>query len=178
MTQTRRDKYYAGVARSLPSTITDVMAIQIAQQPSKELSRRPLVNSQTITPGYFRTFGIPLLQGRDFTADDRDDAPRVAIINETLARRFWPSYPKGPSPIGQHLLAGNKGTSLEIVGIVADVHEDGLASEVKPEVYSPSAQYPPQTAILVVRTSSACLNFANAVRSQVTAIDPAQSVSP
>jgi len=171
-----RGVYYAAVARSVPTTITDVVAIQNAQQPGKELSRRPLVNNQTITPAYFRTFGIPLLQGRDFTADDRDGAPRVAIINETLARRFWPSYPKGPSPIGQHLLAGNKGTSLEIVGVVSDVHEDGLASEVKPEVYSPSAQYPPQTAFLVVRTATTSFNFANAVRSQVTSIDPAQSV--
>jgi putative ABC transport system permease protein len=75
-------------------------------------------------PGYFHTMQIPLLRGREFTPQDNESAPKVAIINETLARRYWPQG----NAIGQSLLLPREKESLEIVGIVGDVKRFGLES--------------------------------------------------
>jgi len=167
----------AAVAASIPSTIPNMMVTQVQEQPLLEVNDRPVVNIQSATPSYFQTMTIPLRAGRTFSVTDRAGAPRVAVINERLARLFWPSYPQGPSPVGQHLLAGGRSTPVEIVGVAGDVHEDALAADVKPEAYFPSAQLPPQTAYLAVRTSTNTRDLDTAVRSQVTAMDPGQSVS-
>ena len=167
----------AAASRSIPTTIPDEILVQVAEQPRKEIRDRPVVNIQTVTPGYFQTFGIPLIRGRSFNPQDRGGAPRVGIINESFARFFWPSYLSGADPVGQHLLTGGREIPLEIIGVVGDVHEDALASEVKPEVYFSSAQFPLQTAYLEVKTAGSSTSLANRVRAQVTAIDPDQSVS-
>ena len=167
----------AAVARSLPTTVSDEVMVRPADKSPEDRRDRPLADAQSITPDYFRAFGIPLVRGRGFSPQDSDGAPLVAVINETLARRFWPAYPGGEDPIGRILLLGGKGTPLEIVGIAADVHQDGLASGIQPEVYAPATQYPPQTAYLVVRTAGPSLDLAKAVRGQVTATDPSLSVS-
>ena len=110
----------------------------------------------SIMPGYFRTLGIPLKRGREFS--DRDapgSGPMVAIIDESLARRFWPGYPGGQDPIGHHLLLGaDQEGGIEIVGIVANVRELGLAADAQPEMYFPLAHRPVPTADLAVRTQS------------------------
>ncbi len=165
------------VARSLPTTVADLTPFQPADRPRLRLSERPLADLQVVTPGYFRTLGIPLIRGRQFTIHDDDSAAPVAIINEALARRFWPEYPGGQTPISRSILLGRGQVSLNIVGIVADAHEDGLAVETKPELYLPSDQWPPQTAYLAARTVSAPEDLANSVRREVSAIDSGQSVS-
>jgi predicted permease len=181
----------ATVAQSLPTTPRTVSPIQIAELPRVKVSERPHGQLQRITPGYFRTLGIPLRRGREFTAHDRsgsfearagggdgDRYPIIVMINESLARRFWPDYPRGQDPIGQHILIGQaQQGGLEIVGIAADVHEGGLASDAAPEVYIPCADDPPQSAYLAVRTEGDPLGFANTVRNQVLAIDRDQPVS-
>jgi putative ABC transport system permease protein len=167
----------AAASRSIPTTIPNMMLVQVAEQPRKEVSERPVVDFQAGTPEYFRTFGIRLVRGRQFTAQDRDGTPRVGMINESFARLFWPSYPRGQNPLGQHLLTGARGNSLEIIGIVGDVHEDALASKVTPELYVPSAQFPLQTAYLAVKTAGSSTSIANTIRAQVAAIDSEQSVS-
>lgn len=166
------------VSRSIPTTIPDATSMRIAEQP-KNVHALPgaVPNIQSATPDYFRVFGIPLIRGREFTAQDRDGAPRVAIINERLARRFWPNYPKGPDPLDQHLLVGNKEIPYAVVGIIGDVHEDALGSDVKPEAYFPSAQLPPQTAYFAVKTAGPSEGLGDAVRAQVSAIDAGQSIS-
>jgi hypothetical protein len=80
--------------------------VQDAGKPPLRLNERPIATFMPVTPGYFRTLGIPLRGGRDFTEQDTAESQRVAIINESLARRFWPSYPAGQSPVGQRLLVG------------------------------------------------------------------------
>jgi hypothetical protein len=134
---------------------------------------------QSITPGYFRTLKIPLRRGREFTLRDNAAGARPAvIINESFARRFWPAYPRGDDPVGQHLREGIDHTDwTEIVGIAADVHETDLAAESGPEFYVPTMVHPPQTAYLVVRTERDPLRLVNAIRSQVLAIDSDQPVS-
>lgn len=171
----------AAVAMSLPTTAwirTNIM--QIEGRPAVNEREPLLAVIQSVTPGYFQTLGIPLLRGRAFTAlDNSAGAPPVVIINAALARRLWPNYPNGPNPIGRHMSEGfdKKIGWLRIVGISGNIHEGGLASHFVPEFYVPCAVHPPQTAYLTVRTPGDPLRFANAVRSQVHAIDPDQSVS-
>jgi predicted permease len=89
------------------------------------------------TPGYFRTLGIPFLRGRDFT--DRDDArsPGVVIINDSMARAYWP----GVDPLGKRIKIDG-GKLWEVVGMVGDTHQHDLAAAVEPMLYAPYAQDP------------------------------------
>lgn len=98
------------------------------------------------------------------------------IINETLARRLWPA---GENPIGLHIREGyDKALGwIEVVGIVADIHEGGLASDAVAEFYLPFAKHPPQTAFVVVRTEGNPMNLATTIREQVLAVDHDQPVS-
>jgi predicted permease len=135
---------------------------------------------QSITPGYFHTLGIPLRRGREFTThDNTPGAPPVVMINESFARRYWSNYPRGQDPVGRHMSEGADkfAGSLEIVGIVADIHERGLTSGAAPEFYIPCVVHPPQAAYLVVRTQGDPLSFINAIRNQLRAIDEGQPVS-
>jgi predicted permease len=132
---------------------------------------------QQISPDYFRTLQIPLKRGRAFTIADNARAPSVAIIDESLARRFWPEYPRGENPLGRHLLIGTNRQPLEIVGISADIHEEGRDTAPMPGYYVPNAQQPPQAAILVLRTKSDPASFTDAVRRQVLALDRNQPIS-
>jgi putative ABC transport system permease protein len=135
---------------------------------------------QSVTPGYFHTLGIPLRRGREFTArDNAPGAPPVMLINESLARILWPGYPGGENPVGRHISeAYDKLVGwIEVVGVVADIHEGGLAFDAVPEFYLPSTLHPPQTAYLVLRTEGDPLRFARAARQVVLAADADQAVS-
>ena len=169
----------ATVVMSLPTTAVLQTNVKIEGQPPVDPREQPSVQLQSITPGYFHTLGIPLRHGREFAArDNARGAPPVVIINESFARRFWPDYPRGRNPVGQHMGEGaDKLDSAEIVGIVADVHERGLISNARPEFYVPCAVHPPQTAYLAARTEGDPRRFVNAIRRQAPTIDPDQSVS-
>lgn len=95
------------------------------------------VEYRAITPGYFRTLGIPLLSGRDVTADDGPNAVPIAVVSETTARRWWP----GRSAIGEEVDTGGK-TPLRVVGVVADTHNRSLADTPRVTIYEPFAQLP------------------------------------
>jgi putative ABC transport system permease protein len=112
-------------------------------------------NRRMISPGYFRAMSIPLLKGRAFDEHDVKDTPPVVIINETFAHRFFP----GVDPIGKRVLIGAALESPnppphEIVGVVGDVHHQGLETEAGPEYYVSYQQTPLRHAQLVVRTTS------------------------
>jgi len=151
--------------------------LQVIGRAPQELNERPIAIFQTITPGYFHTLEIGLKRGREFTVHDNAGAVPVAIISESLARVFWPEYPSGPDPIGQHVLIGNDPQPSEIVGIASDVHQTGKDTDPRPGVYLPCLQKPPGSAMLAVRTNRDPRSLANAVRSQVLAIDRDQPVS-
>lgn len=168
----------AAVALTLP--MTDIwmgVPLQLAGTPPVELNERPIGIIQDISPAYFRTLGIELIRGREFTANDNKHSVPVVIVNENLGRLFWPQYPGGPNPIGQHILVGSNPQPVQIVGIAANVRQSGRDDNPKPEVYLPSAQKPSQSAMLAVRTNGNPLSFAKAVRGQVLAIDGDQPVS-
>jgi len=171
----------AGVAMSLP-TIAEFLGTNVSaegQPPDDGDSNSPSARLQSVTPGYFRALRIPLLRGREFTTrDNAPGAPPAVIINESFARRFWPAYPRGRDPVGQHMREGIDRTGwVEIVGIVADVHEGDFTGAVEPEFYVPTVIHAPQTAYLAVRTAGDPLRFVDIIRKQVLAMDSGQPVS-
>jgi putative ABC transport system permease protein len=114
-----------------------------------------------VSRGYFRTLGIPLMRGRDFTSQD-ERAHTAVIINEAMARRFWP----GAEPIGQQI--NLFGRAREIVGIVKDVRYSAVDKEADPAIYQPTSLW---FAHLVVRTSGEPMDQLAAVRAQAQALD-------
>ena len=104
-----------------------------------------------IAPEYFQTMGIPLLRGRDFGPQDTSEAPGVAIINEAMARRFWP----GQDPIGRQVTfgVGNR-PSFEIVGVVRTGKYHSLRETPEPFMYRPIAQFYSYRTTLIVRTAN------------------------
>ena len=155
----------AAVTLTLPLTGFVGSPVQVVGQPPLRLNQRPIAIVQSVTPDYFRTLGIPLRRGREFTDHDDATGPRVVIINERLARRFWPAYPGGENPVGQQILVGASPRPLGIVGIVADIHQDNLEfDDTWPGLYSACAQSPPQTAMMAVRTEGDPLRVVSAAR--------------
>jgi predicted permease len=165
----------AAVTLTLPMTGWMGMPVQLAAAPLMRLNERPISVVQLTSPEYFQTMKIALKKGREFTAHDNLQPLPVAIINESLARRFWPQYPLGPDPIGQYLLVGANHPPRQIVGIVADVREKGKDQAAPLALYFPNV--PDRSAALVVRTDGDPLLFAGSVQKQVLAIDPGQAVS-
>jgi putative ABC transport system permease protein len=134
------------------------------------------VATRSVSPGYFRAMGIALKEGRDFAdADSQKDSHCVLIVNEALARRYWP----GEDPVGKQVPGTcRKGAAALIVGVVADSKQDSVDSEAQPEVYHPYAQFPFASFLVtfVIRTASNPLDLAATVRNAVREIDPDQPV--
>lgn len=130
-----------------------------------------------ITDGYFRTMGIPMLEGRDFDQRERIDSPRAAIVNQTLAKQW---YPEGSSPVGTVLsVSWSTATPLpyEIVGVVADVRSSAIDVPTTPGIYIAETQEPSSIATLVVRSDASPGQLAPAVRAAIARVDPDQGVS-
>ncbi|MCA1585154.1 MAG: ABC transporter permease [Acidobacteria bacterium] len=145
-------------------------SFDVADQPRPGAGEAPTTEVRPVTPNFFRTMGIPHLAGRDFTASDRRDSPRVAIISETLARRHL----AGENPIGKrlHVNAGPGGNDpFEVVGIVGDITMTSLEGEMRPAVYIPHTQLAIGLMTLVVRTDTNPLTLANSVGAAVRTID-------
>jgi putative ABC transport system permease protein len=141
-------------------------------------ARSPFAAAQIVGPDYFRAIGTPLVRGRDFTPQDSANAPAVAIINETMARRFWPNE----DPIGKRLRIGNPEFNpqpREIIGVVKDTVIRSIGEEPKPVTYRPLAQQYSQWLTLVVHTAGNPKALLPAVRREVQALDenlPAQEI--
>jgi len=121
-----------------------------------------------VSPDYFRALGIRLTQGRAFTERDREGAPLVAIVNESIARRIWP----GENPIGKRISTGmGPPSAREVVGVFADIRQRQLDGEPRLQICVPSAQEPWRSAYLAVRTAGAAVPLA-AIRQRVAALDP------
>ncbi|HSO74239.1 MAG TPA: FtsX-like permease family protein, partial [Blastocatellia bacterium] len=126
---------------------------------------------RTIGLDYFKTLGIPLINGRDFTERDDQNAPAVIIVNEAFARKFFP----GEDPIGKHIKpgisAGDEDSPMrEIVGVFGNVKHMSLSAETDPEAYEPHAQLTFDMAVLV-RTESDPLTIVSAVQREIKAMD-------
>lgn len=139
-------------------------------QPPPRPEDTPIFWRRIIDPSYFRVMRIPLLKGREFTLHDTG-SPRVAIINETMARRYWP----GTDPLGKRF--GSRSTWYTIVGVAGDVRFTSVAKDADPEFYEPYRQAPQAEMTVAVRTESDPMLLAPALRRAVLEIDPTQAVS-
>jgi len=127
---------------------------------------------QIVEPGYFRTLGISLVRGRVFTEQDSVDAPGVVIINETMAKRFWP----GRDPIGKQIRQGSGDEDDDsnlwtVIGIVGDLKHRQLGEEIEAKRYRPLDQAPARNVSLAIRTASDPLQLAPLVRSTIWDVD-------
>jgi putative ABC transport system permease protein len=145
----------------------------------KPVPPRPDLPDSAFTPvsaDYFEAMGIRLLKGRGFTSADTADSAKVAVINETLARRIWP----GEDPIGKRLKQGlpeDQRPWREVVGVVADVKLNGLERDTPMQTYLPFVQEPWSQVGVVVRTAGDPLIAANAVERAIHSIDKDLPVS-
>src|SRR5262249_45101230 len=129
---------------------------------------------RTATNDYLQTLGVTLLDGRLFERTDDARAPRVLVINETMAREFWP----GRSAVGQKMTIGGSEMPRTVVGVVKDVRERGYELAMKPGVYVPLPQQPrAQPDSLIVRTTGDPLALVGDIRRIIAAVDPLQPVS-
>jgi len=128
------------------------------------------LNDNMVTPGYFATLGIPLLAGRDFTHRDTEKSPKVAIVNETMARYFFGNR----NPIGKRFAFGaNQPPDIEIVGLVKDSKYRILRENMWRTVYIPSVQGDDSgMTIVMLRAAGDPAKLAPLVRSQIRALDP------
>ena len=143
--------------------------IWFRDRPEVSRGAEPSVGVHWITPDYLKAMRVPLLHGRNFTAADRTGAPKVVLINEAAARRFWP----GEDPIGKPIAVGQGGFGdrAEIVGIIADVRYGTMDAPPGPDVFIPFAQSPRNSMVLYLRTTSDPRALAVAVRAEVRALD-------
>jgi predicted permease len=142
------------------------MKFVIEGRPETTQDDMPLAAIRVVSPNYFRTVGIPLRMGRDINTRDDADAPSVAVVNEAMARHFWPDE----SPIGKRISGGDE-QWIEIVGVVGNVRHNGLGVPPEPTFYVPHQQMPIRFMSLVLRTQTDPMAFVEAVRGQVRALD-------
>jgi putative ABC transport system permease protein len=145
------------------------------------VSERLRFRRDEVNPDFFTTVGTPLLRGRVFSIGDGPDAPRVAIINEAMARRSWP----GRDPVGRRLKLGPRESDrpwYTVVGVVADMRRQGLEREPIPQMFEPLAQNPPRSVNLFIRASTDDpLTMAGTLRSAVRRVErhaPIYGVAP
>ena len=165
----------ASVASGLPTQNWSGMGFVTADDPSPAPERRPDANYLVVAPHYFRVMGIRLREGRAFSEADTARSPGVAIVNEELARRYWP----GQDPVGRMLRTGDDSAWLTVVGVAANVRTRGPDNTWQPELYVSYTQYPwlLSPRLLVVRAAADPLAIAPAVRRELLALDESLPVS-
>jgi putative ABC transport system permease protein len=150
------------------------LSFEIKGRPPVPPAQQPTMEVRVATPDYFGTIGIPVVRGRGIERSDTASSPQVVVISETAARRFFPNE----EPLGQWITVGwgraegRPKAGGEIVGIVGDVKERGLAEEHAPEVYLPYAQQPIPSMDVVLRTAVPPRSLASAVTGVVRGLDP------
>jgi putative ABC transport system permease protein len=165
-----------------PPTVGDLgdWFYSIADQPAPQPAEVPIALFNTADRDYFSTLRIPLREGRAFNDADRPAAPRVAIVNEKFARKWWPKE----TAVGHRIKFGGpyrEGPTYEIVGVCGSVSQMGLGTEPYPEVYRPFSQSPSAAMVVMIRTAGDPSSLAPAVRRRVAAIDrnlPIESLRP
>jgi macrolide transport system ATP-binding/permease protein len=128
---------------------------------------RILVQVHPVGPGYFRTLGIPIERGRDFTADDDEDAPDVVVINKTMADRFW----KGQDALGKRFKFFGDEEFRTVIGVARDAKYNGLAEDPTPFIYQPITQAYTPVATILVRATGPAAGLAAPVRAEIAQLD-------
>ena len=178
-----------GAVQYLPlSGLDSSTGIFIEGRPMPARGENWETHNRDVTPDYFRALGVPLRAGRYFTDQDNEKSARVTIINETMARRYWPEE----NPIGKRVTLNFEAMRFypdrapdldlpagmrEIVGVVGDVRHVGQTTAAVPEMYLPLEQRPSRDMTLVIRTTGDPLSLTGSVRQAVATLDKDQPVA-
>jgi predicted permease len=127
----------------------------------------PVAGARIVSPSYVSTMGVRLVQGRDLSPLDTENAPGAALVNETMARRYWPNA----SPLGARILLPD--LELTVVGVVGDVHHRGPGATPGAEMYIPYEQFVARQVVIALRTTGDPARSASALRAVMREIDPA-----
>jgi putative ABC transport system permease protein len=141
--------------------------------PPPATADRQEVDFRAVAGDYFRALGVPVSRGRGFDSTDREDAARVVMVNQTLARRFFP----GENPVGRRVWVGGRIGAATVVGIVGDVRHRSLAARPRSELYVPLRQSPHGGMTIVVRASGDPAGLARMVKAEIYALDPNQPLN-
>jgi len=162
----------AAAVTSLPSGWTwNWTAYEAEGAPPAKASEMPSTVSQVVTPDFFATLRVPLLEGRLLTAADTRSSTPVAVISAAIARRAFP----GQSPIGKHVTLGGRDShepARLVVGVVGDVRANAFDSGYDPTTYVPLTQLPPRATAFVVRTSADPRGIVTAATAELRSVDP------
>jgi putative ABC transport system permease protein len=163
-----------GAVGHLPFEGNAGRSFQIEGRPPEAPGHLPGASYSVACPNYFRTMGIPVLKGREFTPQDTVSSPAAIVINETMARAFWPKQ----DPVGRAIrLGGSDGPRLTVVGVVGDVHFLGLDAPVERQFFRPYMQAGWPVMSVVVRTIHAPATFAAPVKKAIANVLPDWPVS-
>lgn len=163
-----------GAVGHLPFEGNAGRSFQIEGRPPADPQHMPGGSYSVACPNYFRSMGIPVLKGREFTHQDTLDSPGVVVINEAMARQFWPKE----DPIGKAIrFGGSDGPRLTIVGVVGDVHYQGLDTPVTGQLMRPYTQGGWPIMNIVVRTQYAPITFTAPIKKAIKAFLPDRPVS-
>jgi putative ABC transport system permease protein len=145
----------------------------IEGQPAPDKDKDLPVGVGTVSPDYFKTLQIPLISGRTYDERDRADAPKVAIVNQAFAQRYFP----GGDVLGKRIGFGcEDGLCTTIVGVVGNVKQESITADVSPEIFVPFSQMPMNGLTLFIRTTGNTTDLVGALRNEVFAIDRNQPV--
>ena len=160
---------HAGAVSFLPITgLAAATRFEVTGQPKPQAGQEPVSEVRIVAGDYFGAMQIPLVSGRTFSAREEHEPSPYILINDTLARRYFPNQ----NPIGQHLTVSWNGTGPdEIIGVVGDIKMTTLEEETRPAVYYPYARTPYPTLTIVVRTPGDPLGAAPALLQQLREMD-------
>ncbi len=150
-----------------------ILPVLFDSDPNVDIASRPRVDYRMVNANFFKTMGIPILQGRDFTEREIVGSDRVIIINETMAKRFWPNE----SPLGHRIKLNRFEPWDEIIGVVGDVKTTDLDGEIQPTVYWPRHSWGGVSNDIVIRTTVEPASVAQAVMSKIHELDPDAAIS-
>jgi putative ABC transport system permease protein len=159
----------AGMGNRLPLGGPSGMSSVYFERANQEPGTLETTDDTTITPDYFRSMGIPVLQGRSFTEQDTANAPRVVVVDEQVARLAWP----GESPIGKRMRSSPDAPWAEVVGVVGHIRHESLESDQRLQIYWNYLQRARDHMTLVVRTSGEAL-LVSPVLAVIKSVDPDQ----
>jgi putative ABC transport system permease protein len=165
----------AGVGITLPTTGGPATDFEIQGRSAFPPNMTPIADIGVVDSGYFRALGIPLLFGREFTENDNQQSTRVMIVNQTMAKQFWPNE----SPLGKRVTMKNWGPPLtgEIVGIVGDVKTNGIAADIYPMIYWPYFQFPQNFNAFVVRADGDPNRLIAPIKERIWSVDKSLPIS-
>jgi len=143
---------------------------QIEGRQGNSTDEKPVAELNVITPEYLSVLGIPLFSGRNFDQHDHPESPKVALINQSTAQRYW----HNEDPVGRRISFDNGKIWTQIIGVIGDVHEHGLDVPANDFIYLPFTQYPQNGPALMARTQGDPMVVARAVVQRLYEVDPNQ----